>query len=229
MICSSAIISRKSTIFCLWLAKCLPSPLIGKWYEIVDRLNHSIHIILHWINNCWKTRLASNFRVGLSLQSWHSALPAAYAAVVWLLCLMVACLVSEITMSSYGVLVNRAFSLGNKRNLLRKKKRLRLILVRRRKQPTWQRWLRGRRRRWGRGCRGWRQWRARPRPRPRRWMPREAEAEARPPRRCGQPFACAMFRYWKCSKRSLQLPPEAAQALALSSLTLIRVLEHGIG
>ena len=35
---------------------------------------------------------------------------------------MVACLVSEITMSSYGVLVNRAFSLGNKRNLLRKTK-----------------------------------------------------------------------------------------------------------
>ena len=51
-----------------------------------------------------------------------------YAGVVWLLCRMVAFLVSLITMSSYGVFVNRAFSLGNKRNLLRKKNNLSFLL-----------------------------------------------------------------------------------------------------
>ena len=53
---------------------------------------------------------------------------------------------------------------------------------------TWQKWLRGWKWRRGRGCRGRRRSPPRPPSRPRSLRPLEAEAEARPPHRCGQPF-----------------------------------------
>ena len=60
MICSSAIISRK------YGASDWPNIRPALSLASDTKQTH-YHIILHWMNNCWKTRLASNFRVGLSL------------------------------------------------------------------------------------------------------------------------------------------------------------------